>query len=139
MPGISDPGERIIRAVRQQNLPVEVIPGPSAVLHALVASGLPALPFYFGGFLPPKPGPRKKELAAAAARDHTSVYFESPHRITRTLAEAAETFPAAARIAVCRELTKKFEEVYVGTPTDAAAKFGENTKGEITLVISPLG
>ncbi len=139
MPGISDPGERIIRAVRQQNLPVEVIPGPSAVLHALVASGLPALPFYFGGFLPPKPGPRKKELAAAAARDHTSVYFESPHRITRTLAEAAETLPAEARIAVCRELTKKFEEVYVGTPTDAAAKFGENTKGEITLVISPLG
>jgi 16S rRNA (cytidine1402-2'-O)-methyltransferase len=139
MPGISDPGERIIRAVRQQNLPVEVIPGPSAVLHALVASGLPALPFYFGGFLPPKPGPRKKELAAAAARDHTSVYFESPHRITRTLAEAAETLPAEARIAVCRELTKKFEEVYVGTPSDASAKFGENTKGEITLVISPLG
>lgn len=139
MPGISDPGERIIRAVRQQNLPVEVIPGPSAVLHALVASGLPALPFYFGGFLPPKPGPRKKELAAAAARDHTSVYFESPHRITRTLAEAAETLPAEARIAVCRELTKKFEEVFVGTATEAAAKFGENTKGEITLVISPLG
>ena len=139
MPGISDPGERIIRAVRQQNLPVEVIPGPSAVLHALVASGLPALPFYFGGFFPPKPGPRKKELAAAAARDHTSVYFESPHRITRTLAEAAETLPAEARIAVCRELTKKFEEVFVGTATEAAAKFGENTKGEITLVISPLG
>jgi 16S rRNA (cytidine1402-2'-O)-methyltransferase len=139
MPGISDPGERIIRAVRQQNLPVEVIPGPSAVLHALVASGLPALPFYFGGFLPPKPGPRKKELAAAAARDHTSVYFESPHRITRTLAEAAETLPAEARIAVCRELTKKFEEVFVGTAPEAAAKFGENTKGEITLVISPLG
>lgn len=139
MPGISDPGERIIRAVRQQNLPVEVIPGPSAVLHALVASGLPALPFYFGGFLPPKPGPRKKELAAAAARDHTSVYFESPHRITRTLAEAAETLPAEARIAVCRELTKKFEEVFVGTAPEAATKFGENTKGEITLVISPLG
>jgi 16S rRNA (cytidine1402-2'-O)-methyltransferase len=139
MPGISDPGERIIRAVRQQNLPVEVIPGPSAVLHALVASGLPALPFYFGGFLPPKPGPRKKELAAAAARDHTSVYFESPHRITRTLAEAAETLPAQARIAVCRELTKKFEEVFVGTAPEAVAKFGENTKGEITLVISPLG
>jgi 16S rRNA (cytidine1402-2'-O)-methyltransferase len=139
MPGISDPGERIIRAVRQQNLPVEVIPGPSAVLHALVASGLPALPFYFGGFLPPKPGPRKKELAAAAARDHTSVYFESPHRITRTLAEAAETLPAEARIAVCRELTKKFEEVFVGTAPEAVAKFGENTKGEITLVISPLG
>ena len=139
MPGISDPGERIIRAARRENLLIEVIPGPSAVLHALVASGLPALPFYFGGFLPPKPGPRKKELAAAASRDHTSVYFESPHRITRTLAEAAEVFSPEARIAVCRELTKKFEEVFVAPPAEAAAKFGENTKGEITLVISPSG
>ena len=139
MPGVSDPGERIIRAARRESLPVEVIPGPSAVLHALVASGLPALPFYFGGFLPPKPGPRKKELAAAEARDHTSIYFESPHRITRTLAEAAEILSADARVAVCRELTKKFEEVFVGSPAQAAAKFGENTKGEITLVISPLG
>lgn len=139
MPAVSDPGERIIRAARRENLPVEVIPGPSAVLHALVATGLPALPFYFGGFLPPKPGPRKKELMAAAARDHTSVYFESPHRITRTLAEAAEILPPAARLALCRELTKKFEEVFVGTPAEVAAKFGENTKGEITLVISPLG
>ena len=139
MPGISDPGERIVRSVRRENLPLEIIPGPSAVLHALVASGLPALPFYFGGFLPPKPGPRKKELSRAAARDHTSVYFESPHRIGRTLTEAAEILPQEARIAVCRELTKKFEEIYVGSATEAAAKFGPNTKGEITLVISPLG
>ena len=139
MPGISDPGERIVRAVRRENLPVEVIPGPSAVLHALVASGLPALPFYFGGFLPPKSGPRKKELTAAAARDHTSVYFESPHRIVRALAEAVEVLPADSRVAVCRELTKKFEEVFVGTPAEAATRFGENTKGEITLVISPSG
>ena len=137
MPGVSDPGERIIRAARRENLPIEVVPGPSAVLHALVASGLPALPFYFGGFLPPKPGPRKKELTAAAHRDHSSVYFESPHRIARALAEAAEILPPDARIAVCRELTKKFEEVFVGSPAEAAAKFGENTKGEITLVISP--
>lgn len=139
MPGISDPGERLVRAARRENLTVEVIPGPSAVLHALVASGLPALPFTFGGFLPPKAGPRKKELAAAAGRDHTSVYFESPHRITRALAEATEVLPQNARIAVCRELTKKFEEVFVGSPAEAAAKFGENTKGEITLVISPFG
>ena len=137
MPGISDPGERIIRAARREGLFVEVIPGPSAVLHALVASGLPSLPLTFGGFLPPKPGPRKKELLAAAGRGHTSVYFESPHRIARALAEAAEVLPAEARLAVCRELTKKFEEVFVGTPTEAAEKFGENTKGEITLVISP--
>jgi len=139
MPGISDPGERIIRAARRESLPVEIIPGPSAVLHALVASGLPSLPFYFGGFLPPKPGPRKRELLAAAERGHTSVYFESPHRIVRTLTEAAELLPSGARIAVCRELTKKFEEVFVGTPAEAAAKFGENTRGEITLVISHLG
>ncbi|NDC79693.1 MAG: 16S rRNA (cytidine(1402)-2'-O)-methyltransferase [Verrucomicrobia bacterium] len=139
MPGISDPGERIVRSVRRENLPLEVIPGPSAVLHALVASGLPALPFYFGGFLPPKTGPRKRELAQAAARDHTSVYFESPHRIARTLAEAAELLPQEAKIAVCRELTKKFEEIFVGPVSEAAARFGQNTKGEITLVISPLG
>ena len=76
---------------------------------------------------------------AVPANAQKSVYFESPHRITRALAEAAEVLPAEARIAVCRELTKKFEEVFVGTPAEAAAKFGENTKGEITLVISPLG
>ena len=139
MPGVSDPGERIIRAVRRENLPLEVIPGPSAVLHALVASGLPAMPFTFGGFLPPKPGARQKELTRAARRDHASVYFESPHRIVRTLEEAKTILPPQARIAVCRELTKKFEEVFVGSATEAAAKFGPNTKGEITLVISPLG
>ena len=139
MPGVSDPGERLVRSVRRENLPLEVIPGPSAVLHALVASGLSALPFYFGGFLPPKPGPRKKELAQAAAREHTSIYFESPHRIVRTLAEATELLPKGAKVAVCRELTKKFEEIFVGSPAEAATKFGPNTKGEITLVISPLG
>lgn len=139
MPGISDPGERIIRAVRREDLPVEVIPGPSAVLHALVASGLPAMPFYFGGFLPPKPGPRQRELARAAARDHTSIYFESPHRIGRTLQEIREIFSPESRIALTRELTKKFEEVFVGTPEEVAARFGEKTKGEITLVISPSG
>ena len=137
MPGVSDPGERIIRSVRRENLPLEVIPGPSAVLHALVASGLPAMPFYFGGFLPPKPGPRQKELARAAAKDHTSVYFESPHRIGRTLNEIREIFPSNSRVALARELTKKFEEVFVGTPEEVAAKFGEKTKGEITLVLSP--
>jgi len=138
MPGVSDPGERIIRAVRRENLPVEVIPGPSAVLHALIASSLPALPFYFGGFLPPKPGARLKEITAAAERDHTSIFFESPHRLARALAEISQVFPAEAQICVARELTKKFEEVFVGTPPEAAAKFAGKTKGEITLVLSPL-
>ena len=137
MPAISDPGERIVRAVRRENLPLEVIPGPSAPIHALIASGLPALPFYFGGFLPPKSGGRHTELAAAAARDHTSVYFESPHRLAKTLAVLVEVFPPDSRICVARELTKKFEEVFVGTPAEVAAHFGEKAKGEITLVLSP--
>jgi 16S rRNA (cytidine1402-2'-O)-methyltransferase len=137
MPCISDPGERIIRAARRENLPVEIIPGPSAVLHALLASGLPALPFYFGGFLPPKSGGRQNELTAAAARDHTSIYFESPHRLARSLLALTEIFPPASRVCVCRELTKKFEEVFLGSPAEAAAKFAGKTKGEITLVLSP--
>ena len=138
MPGVSDPGERIIRAVRREHLPVEVIPGPSAPIHALIASGLPALPFYFGGFLPPKSGGRLNEITAAANRDHTSIYFESPHRLARTLATLVEVFPPDSQICVARELTKKFEEVFVGTPAEVAARFGEKTKGEITLVLSPV-
>ncbi len=138
MPAISDPGERIIRAIRRENLPVEIIPGPSAPIHALIASGLPALPFYFGGFLPPKSGGRLKELTVAATRDHTSVYFESPHRLSKTLAVLVEVFPPDSRICVARELTKKFEEVFVGTPAEVATHFGEKAKGEITLVLSPI-
>jgi 16S rRNA (cytidine1402-2'-O)-methyltransferase len=79
-----------------------------------------------------------KEITAAAERDHTSIFFESPHRLTRALAEIAQVFPLEARICVARELTKMFEEVFVGTPTEAAAKFAGKTKGEITLVLSPL-
>jgi 16S rRNA (cytidine1402-2'-O)-methyltransferase len=138
MPGVSDPGERIIRAVRREHLPIEVIPGPSAHIHALIASGLPALPFYFGGFLPPKSGGRLNEITAAANRDHTSIYFESPHRLARTLATLVEVFPPDSQICVARELTKKFEEVFVGTPAEVATHFGEKTKGEITLVLSPV-
>ena len=137
MPGVSDPGERIIRAVQRERLALEVIPGPSAPIHALIASGLPALPFYFGGFLPQKSGGRLNEITAAAKRDHTSVYFESPHRLSKTLTALVEVFPSDSRICVARELTKKFEEVFVGTPEEVAAHFGEKTKGEITLVLSP--
>jgi 16S rRNA (cytidine1402-2'-O)-methyltransferase len=138
MPGVSDPGERIIRAVQRERLTLEVIPGPSAPIHALIASGLPALPFYFGGFLPQKSGGRLNEITAAAKRDHTSVYFESPHRLARTLATLVDVFPPDSKICVARELTKKFEEVFVGTPAEVAAHFGEKTKGEITLVLSPI-
>ena len=85
MPSISDPGYRIVRACIENGIRVEVIPGPSAVLTALVGSGLPTDRFYFGGFLPVKSGRREKELVAALAREVTSVYFESPHRIIRSL------------------------------------------------------
>jgi 16S rRNA (cytidine1402-2'-O)-methyltransferase len=135
MPGVSDPGERLIRGCVEAGIPVEVVPGPSAVLHGLVASGLKITPFYFGGFLPVKGGQRQRELAAAAERDCTSVYFESPHRLLRTLEEGAALWPER-RCCVARELTKKFEEVRTGLPGDLLAHFQKSkVRGEITFLV----
>ncbi|MFH1066287.1 MAG: 16S rRNA (cytidine(1402)-2'-O)-methyltransferase [bacterium] len=134
MPGISDPGERLIRECLSKGVAVEVIPGPSAVLHALVASGFPAIPFYFGGFLPVKGGGRIKELTAAGERDCTSVYFESPHRLLRTLDACAALWPERL-CCVARELTKKFEEVVVGRPAELKERFAK-PRGEITFLVS---
>ncbi len=137
MPGISDPGFRLIRACRERDLPVTVLPGPSAVLTALVGSGFPTDAFFFGGFLPVKSGRRRNELKRATARTETSVYFESPHRIIRSLEVLAEILPDGA-VCVARELTKKFEEFRRGKPADVLAHFvAHPPKGEITLVISP--
>jgi 16S rRNA (cytidine1402-2'-O)-methyltransferase len=137
MPGISDPGERLIHACIQAGVAVEVVPGPSAVLHALVASGLPTHAFYFGGFLPVKSGARQRELAVAGKRDCTSVYFESPHRLVKALADAAQVVPTA-RCAVARELTKKFEETRRGTPAELLEHFQKRKpQGEMCLVIAP--
>jgi 16S rRNA (cytidine1402-2'-O)-methyltransferase len=137
MPGISDPGERVIARCREEGLPVEVIPGPCAVIHALVASGFPATPFYFGGFLPVKSGRRQKEVETALSRGCTVVYYESPHRLLRTLACFDELDPRR-RLCVGRELTKKFEECPVGFPGELLDYFGEKKiKGEITLVVAP--
>ncbi|MFZ4683421.1 MAG: 16S rRNA (cytidine(1402)-2'-O)-methyltransferase [Terrimicrobiaceae bacterium] len=137
MPGISDPGFRLIRACRERDLPVTVLPGPSAVLTALVGSGLPAATFYFGGFLPVKSGQRQAEIERALARQETSVYFESPHRLVKTLAVLQELAPAAV-ICVARELTKKFEEYRRGPAGELLAHYQERPpKGEITLVIAP--
>ncbi len=137
MPTVSDPGQRLVHAVVREGLLVEVIPGPSAVLAALAGSGLPTLPFYFGGFLPHKKGARGTELAKALARDCTSVYFESPYRIVSTLEILAGLSPAHPTV-VARELTKRFEEFQRGT---ALAVFQHYTakppKGEITLVLAP--
>lgn len=135
MPGISDPGERLIHGCIRGNIDVEVVPGPSAVLHALVASGLKMTPFYFGGFLPVKGGARQKELQRAGERACTSVYFESPHRLVRTLEDCVLIFPSR-EICVARELTKKFEEVKRGVAEDLAGYFKERkVRGEITLLI----
>jgi 16S rRNA (cytidine1402-2'-O)-methyltransferase len=135
MPSISDPGYRIVRACIENEIRIEVIPGPSAVLTALVGSGLPADRFYFGGFLPVKSGQRERELDAALAREVTSVYFESPHRVIRSLEVIAKA-DAARSICVARELTKHFEEYRRGEASSVLAHYAAHPpKGEITLLI----
>src|SRR6516164_11567235 len=122
MPSISDPGYRLVRASIESGIRIEVIPGPSAVLTALVGSGLPTDRFFFGGFLPVKSGQRERELQAAMERDCTSVYFESPHRLIRSLEVLRQRDPAR-KICVARELTKHFEEYRRGTPEEALAHY----------------
>jgi 16S rRNA (cytidine1402-2'-O)-methyltransferase len=139
MPGISDPGFRLIRACREGGLTVNVLPGPSAVLTALVGSGLPTSAFHFGGFLPVKSGRRRAELEQAVTRTETNVYFESPHRLVKTLEVLTEIAPEA-HVCVARELTKKFEEYRRGRPADLYTHYAKHPpKGEITLVISHAG
>lgn len=137
MPLVSDPGYRLVRLCIEKGVPVSVLPGPSAVITALAGSGLPPLPFYFGGFLPVKSGRRASELSAAIERGITSIYFESPFRLTKTLETLAELFPTAS-ICVARELTKKFEEFRRGTAPSLLDHFSKTPpKGEITLLLHP--
>ncbi len=136
MPGISDPGARLIRACIERALEFTIIPGVSAVLTALVGSGFSLEEFCYRGFLPPKSGGRERELRAAAEREETTVFFESPHKIAKTLAACAEIMPER-QLCVARELTKKFEEFRRGTAEELRAHYEERpAKGEITLVIS---
>ena len=136
LPGVSDPGHRLLRACRERGIPYTVLPGPSAVLTALVGSGFACEPFYFGGFLPPKSGGRERDLLAAAARDETSVFFESPHRLVRTLEVCALHFPER-RVCVARELTKQFEEFRAGFPPELLAHYSAKpVKGEIVFLVS---
>ena len=137
MPTVSDPGQRLVQSMVGAGLRIESIPGPSAVLSALAASGLPTTPFYFGGFLPHKKGQREKELVAATQRDCTSVYFESPYRIVDSLEMIANALPEH-RVVVARELTKKFEEFQRGPARQVLSHYQTKPpKGEITLVIAP--
>jgi 16S rRNA (cytidine1402-2'-O)-methyltransferase len=136
MPTISDPGFRLITRCQQNQIPFTVIPGPSAVTTALVGSGLPTDRFYFSGFLPNKSGQRERELRAALQRECSSIYFESPYRLLKTL-EALNSLDPARLICVARELTKHFEEFRRGTVSEVREHFAAHSpRGEITLVIS---
>src|SRR3954447_4973970 len=138
MPGLSDPGYPLIRAALDAGHAVVPIPGPSAILSALVASGLPMHAFTFHGFLPRRSGERRRLLANMLEATHSHVVFESPHRLVAALKEAAEILGPERPAAVGRELTKKFKEVFRGTAADAVARFERQPpRGEITLVIGP--
>ena len=136
MPGLSDPGARLIRKCIAHALPYTIVPGVSAILTALVGSGLAADSFCFRGFLPVKSGQRERELRAAMEREVTTIFFESPYRILKTLSGCAQLMPER-QICVARELTKKFEEFRRGTAGELVAHYEAHPpKGEITLVIS---
>lgn len=138
MPGISDPGAALVRACVDAGLAVEAVPGPSAALTALVVSGLPTDRFAFEGFLPRKGRARAQRLAALAADNRTTVVFEAPTRLRATLAALAEACGADRAVAVARELTKAFEEVWRGTLAEATAH-AERTepRGEHVIVVGP--
>ena len=136
MPGLSDPGARLIRECIKRHLDFTMIPGSSSILTALVGSGFSAERFFFGGFLPIKSGQRERELRAAAAREETSIYFESPYRLTKTL-KAAIDLLQDRQLCVARELTKKFEEFRRGSAAELLAHYESHPpKGEIVLLVS---
>jgi 16S rRNA (cytidine1402-2'-O)-methyltransferase len=133
-PGISDPGALLVQEVLAQDLPIVVIPGPTALISALAASGLPTHPFAFLGFPPAKGSGRKRFFSAHANLPFTLILYEAPQRLQKTLAEILPAW-GDRRIAIARELTKRFEEFFRGTVSEAAAHFAEGTRGEITLVV----
>jgi 16S rRNA (cytidine1402-2'-O)-methyltransferase len=137
-PAVSDPGARVIRAAVDAGLPVTVLPGPSAALTALVASGLAAEPHVVVGFFPRRPAERRRLLARLAAVPATVVGFESPRRLGALLAEVAEIEPDRP-VAVARELTKLHEEVVRGTAADLAERYATPPRGEVTVVLGPPG
>ncbi|MEV8018327.1 16S rRNA (cytidine(1402)-2'-O)-methyltransferase [Streptomyces sp. NPDC086554] len=135
MPSVSDPGYRLVAAAVERDIKVTAVPGPSAVLTALALSGLPVDRFCFEGFLPRKAGERLSRLKEVADDRRTLVYFEAPHRIDDTLAAMAEAFGDERRAAVCRELTKTYEEVKRGSLKELAEWAADGVRGEITVVV----
>ena len=135
-PGLSDPGLRLIRECIKRELPFTIIPGASSILTALLGSGFSTDKFSFRGFLPVKSGRRERELRAATERDETTIFFESPYRLTKTLAVCIDVMPER-QLCVARELTKKFEEFRRGVASELLAHYQAHPpKGEIVLVIS---
>jgi 16S rRNA (cytidine1402-2'-O)-methyltransferase len=136
MPAVSDPGYRLVTAAIGEGIAVTVLPGPSAVTAALAVSGLPVDRFCFESFLPRKAGERRRALAALADETRTVVFFESPRRLAATLVAAVDELGAERPAAVCRELTKTYEEVRRGTLAELAQWAAENqVRGEITVVL----
>ncbi len=135
MPSVSDPGYRLVAAAAAEGLPVTAVPGPSAVLTALALSAMPVDRFAFEGFLPRKAGERARALAALAHDTRTLVFFEAPHRLAEMLAALAEAFGPDRPAAVCRELTKTYEEVRRAPLGELAAWAAEGVRGEITVVV----
>lgn len=135
MPTVSDPGYGLVAAAAAAGVAVTVIPGPSAVLAALAVSGLPTDRFTFEGFLPRKPGERRGALRALAAERRTMVFFESPARVAASLADMAAAFGDDRRVAVCRELTKLYEEVVRGTATELVEWASAGVRGELVVVV----
>jgi 16S rRNA (cytidine1402-2'-O)-methyltransferase len=135
MPSVSDPGYRLVSAAVEADVAVTCVPGPSAVLMALAVSGLPVDRFCFEGFLPRKGGERARALAALGDERRTMVFFEAPHRIEAALRAMAEAFGPDRPAAVCRELTKTYEEVRRGGLAELADWAAEGVRGEITVVV----
>jgi 16S rRNA (cytidine1402-2'-O)-methyltransferase len=134
-PAISDPGFLLVRACVAHGVRVECLPGPTAFVPALVASGLPCERFTFEGFLPQKKG-RATRLESLQREDRTMIFYESPHRLVKTLGQLAETFGAERRMAACREISKLHEEVVRGTIAEVAAHFEEEApRGEFVLIV----
>jgi 16S rRNA (cytidine1402-2'-O)-methyltransferase len=136
MPSVSDPGYRLVAAAVEHDVRVTAVPGPSAVLTALAVSGLPVDRFCFEGFLPRKPGERRRRLEDLADERRTMVFFEAPHRTEATLAAMAETLGGDRAAAVCRELTKTHEEVRRGPLAELVTWAAEGVRGEVTLVVA---
>jgi 16S rRNA (cytidine1402-2'-O)-methyltransferase len=135
MPSVSDPGYRMVAACVERGLPVTCLPGPSAVTTALALSGLPMERFCFDGFAPRKKGQRRAWLQTLVAEPRAVVFFEAPHRLADCLADAVEVLGPGRRAAVCRELTKSYEEVVRGALAELAAWAKDGARGEITVVL----